>query len=428
MRNSSVITEFEISPYVILILLEKQNSVVDYPDFANNKRASRVKRPQSGRYETTFVGEETVRAFVPSTLPPEPALDLVDLVQLIAHASTELGRLDAVISQLPDPDLLVYSYIRREAVLSSQIEGTQSSLSDLLRHEIEQAPGLPIDDDVTEVSNYVAALNHGFARMRSEFPLSNRLIREMHGLLLQSGRGSDKLPGEFRRTQNWIGGRRPGQAIFVPPPQHLVQDCMGDMERFIHAEDDGLPALVRAGLVHAQFETIHPFLDGNGRIGRMLIAFVLHQAGILSEPILYLSLYFKQQRTHYYSLLNQLREDGDWEAWLRFFLEGVAVTARDGVETVRKLNKRFETDRATITAAKRRTGSALRAHEALKQRPILSIQAMQQRTQMSYSATASAVEHLAELGIAQEITGRRRGRLFAYGEYIDILSEGAEPL
>ena len=387
-----------------------------------------MQRTSTGRYETTFVGEETVRAFVPNRLPPNPPLDLSNLIHSVLDAATEIGRLDAVIAHLPEPDLLIYSYIRREAVLSSQIEGTQSSLSDLLKHELEQAPGIPLDDDVAEVSNYVAALNHGLARMREGFPLSNRLIREMHGLLLQSGRGSDKLPGEFRRSQNWIGGRRPGLATFVPPPHHLVEDCMGDLERFIHTQDDRLPVLVRAGVAHAQFETIHPFLDGNGRVGRMLIPFILHHAEVLAEPILYLSLHFKQHRSAYYYLLNQLREHGDWEAWLEFFLEGVAATARDGVDTVLRLNEQFESDRAAISATGRRAGSALRVHDALKERPLLSIRALQRRTDLSYSAAAAAAELLLEMGILQEITGRRRDRIFSYAAYLDTLSEGLEPL
>src|SRR6266542_659182 len=254
----------------------------------------------TGRYETTSVGGEHARAFIPHPLPPEPPLDLSNARQrLLERATLALGRLDSITLLLPDPNLFLYAYVRREAVLSSQIEGTQSSLSDLLLFELEEAPGAPFDD-VVEVSNYVAALEHGMARLRDGFPLSNRLIREMHAELLSRGRGSDKAPGEFRRTQNWIGGTRPGNAHVIPPSPTRVEDCMGALERFIHDEHTPYPALVKAALAHVQFETIHPFLDGNGRIGRLLIAFILHHNNVLSQPLLYLSLYFKQHRAEYY--------------------------------------------------------------------------------------------------------------------------------
>ena len=230
------------------------------------------------------------------------------LQQALERALLALGRLDSISTLLPDPNLFIYSYVRKEAVLSSQIEGTQSSLSDLLLFELKQAPGVLQEDlDLIEVSNYVAALNHGIARLREDFPLSNRMIREIHGLLLARGRGSDKDPGEFRRSQNWIGGTRPGNARFVPPPYTALPDCMTAFERFLHADEDGLPLLVRAGLAHVQFETIHPFLDGNGRVGRLLITFLLHHGGALREPLLYLSLYFKRHRATYYDLLDGVR-------------------------------------------------------------------------------------------------------------------------
>ena len=232
--------------------------------------------------------------------------------------------------------LFLYSYVRKEAVLSSQIEGTQSSLSDLLLFELEEAPGVPLDD-VVEVSNCVAALEHGLARLRGGFPLSNRLIREIHGVLLARGRGSTKDPGEFRRSQNWIGGSRPGNAVFVPPPHTTVSECMGALERFLHTENDGLPVLVRAGLAHVQFETIHPFLDGNGRVGRLLITFLLCHAAMLREPLLYLSLHLKQHRADYYNLLDEVRRTGDWEAWLAFFLDGIRQTSEGAVQTAHRL-------------------------------------------------------------------------------------------
>ena len=292
-----------------------------------------MKRGITGRYEVTVVGGERVDTFVPAPLPPRPALDLMGPLQLaLERAHLALGRLDSLSTLLPDTSLFLYAYVRKEAVLSSQIEGTQSSLADLLLFELDEAPGVPLDD-VVEVSNYVAALDHGITRLHEQFPLSNRLIREIHGVLLSRGRGSGKDPGEFRRSQNWIGGTRPGKARFVPPPHHLVPDCMASLERFLHEEADGLPLLVRAGLAHVQFETIHPFLDGNGRVRRLLVTFMLCHGGVLREPLLYLSLYFKQHREDYYRLLGEVRTSGDWEAWIAFFLEGARHTAEGAVAT-----------------------------------------------------------------------------------------------
>ena len=259
-------------------------------------------------------------------------------------------------------------------------------------------------------------------------PLSNRLIREMHGVLLSRGRGSDKAPGEFRRSQNWIGGSRPGNAAFVPPPHTAVPDCMTALERFLHATDDGLPVLVRAGLAHVQFETIHPFLDGNGRVGRLLVTLLLHHAGVLHEPLLYLSLYFKQHRTDYYELLNVVRRTGDWEAWLAFFIDGVRTAADGAVSTSHRLLELFATDRAAIEQrGGRRAGSALRMYDVLKAQPILSLPAASARTGLSFRTAASAMAILVEQGIAREITGQRRGRLFVHDRYLGILNEGTEP-
>ena len=322
--------------------------------------------------------------------------------------------------------MFLYTYVRKEAVLSSQIEGTQSSLSDLLLFELDEAPGVPLDD-VVEVSNYVAALEHGLKRLRENFPLSNRLIREIHGVLLSRGRGSGKDPGEFRRSQNWIGGSGPGNASFVPPPHAAVPECMASLERFLHAEHDGIPVLVRAGLAHVQFETIHPFLDGNGRIGRLLITFILCHAGLLQEPLLYLSLYFKQNRTTYYSMLERVRRNGDWEDWLAFFLEGVRMTAEGAVSTAQELAKLFSVDRSIIEKKGRRAGSALRVHDGLKGRPISSMQELCRNTGLSFPAASSAMDLLVELKIARELTGKRRNRLFAYSRYLEILNRGTEP-
>ena len=387
-----------------------------------------MKRGVTGRYQSSATVGERFDAFVPFPLPPTPPLALDGkLQQELEQALLALGRLDSITTLLPDPDFFIYSYVRKEAVLSSQIEGTQSSLSDLLLHELDQAPGVP-SDDVAEVSNYVAALDHGITRLRADFPLSNRLIREIHGVLLSHGRGSEQDPGEFRRSQNWIGGTRPGNARFVPPPHTAIPDCMTALERFLHADEDGLPLLVRAGLAHVQFETIHPFLDGNGRVGRLLITFLLHHGGVLREPLLYLSLYFKQHRAAYYDLLNRVRHEGDWEAWLEFFFDGVRHVATEAVADVERLEAMFTKDRMTIERTGRRAGSASRVHEALKSRPIHSITSAADATGLSIPAVSSAMSLLVELEVVRELTGRRRNRLFAYDRYLSDLMEGTEPV
>jgi Fic family protein len=385
-----------------------------------------MRRGETGYYVVTAAGGESVRAFVPHPLPPTPPLAFEgDLQRAMEAAVLALGRLDGVSTLLPDKSLFLYSYVRKEAVLSSQIEGTQSSLSDLLLFELDEVPGVPLAD-VVEVSNYVAALDHGLARLREGFPLSNRLIREIHGVLLSRGRGSGKDPGEFRRSQNWIGGTRPGNAMFVPPPHTAVPECMAALERFLHAENDGLPLLSRAGLAHLQFETIHPFLDGNGRVGRLLITLLLYDAGVLHDPLLYLSLYFKQHRQDYYALLDLVRREGDWEKWLSFFVEGVRVTAEGAVETAHRLSILFRDDRIKIEGQGRRAGSALRVHEAVKARPILSMADICNMTGLSFPAASSAMSLLIDVGIAREMTGKRRNRLFVYERYLSILNEGTE--
>jgi Fic family protein len=388
-----------------------------------------MKRGPTGRLESTSGGGEAVNAFIPKPLPPVPPIQLDGRLQVILErASLALGRLDSVSMILPGTDLFLYSYVRKEAVLSSQIEGTQSSLSDLLLFEMDQAPGVPIDD-AQEVSNYVAAMEYGLARLREGFPFSARLIREIHQQLLSKGRGSDREPGEFRRSQNWIGGTRPGTATFVPPPHAYVNECISDLERFIHGGDGGLPVVIQAGLFHVQFETIHPFLDGNGRVGRLLITLLLCATSVLHEPLLYLSLYFKQHRSEYYRLLDMVRSDGDWEAWLDFYLHGIAETAEGAVATARQLNGLFDADRARIQKeAGRRAGSLLRVHEALKQRPLCTLAEAVKRSGLSFPATASAMEELVQAKIARELTGKKRNRIFVYDRYLATLSEGTEPL
>jgi cell filamentation protein, protein adenylyltransferase len=385
-----------------------------------------VRRGETGHYETSAVGGEPLRAFIPAPLPPDPPLEMEGgLDRTLESAVLAVGRLDGVSALLPDKSLFLYAYVRKEAVLSSQIEGTQSSLSDLLLFELHETPGVPLDD-VTEVSNYVAALDHGLTRLREGFPLSNRLIREIHGVLLARGRGSGKDPGEFRRSQVWLGGTRPGNAGFVPPPHTAVPDCMAALERFLHSEDDGLPVLVRAALAHVQFETIHPFLDGNGRVGRLLITLLLCQAGFLREPLLYLSLYLKQHRATYYDLLDRIRRDGDWETWFAFLLEGIRETAESAMSTAQSLATLFQEDRSRIEPVGRRAGSALRVHEALKARPIVSLSAVGDATGLSFPAASSGMEVLTDLGIARELTGKQRHRLFVYERYLEILSAGTE--
>ncbi len=378
-----------------------------------------------GRYEVTVAEGEQVRAFIPAPLPPRPPLNLEgDLLRSLEAAGLALGRLEGA-NQLLEPALLVYSYVRKEAVLSSQIEGTQSSLSDLLLFELDQAPGVP-RDDAAEVLRYVAAMDHGLRRLAENFPLSNRLIRELHGILLSTGRGASKDPGEFRRSQNWIVGSRPGNAVFVPPPHLAVPDCMAELERFLHAEDDGLPILVRAGLAHVQFETIHPFLDGNGRVGRLLITLLLCEAGVLSQPLLYLSVYFKRHRDRYYELLDRVRQTGDWEAWLTFFLQGVQETAENAAATARRLTERFAADRQRLATEGRKAGSALRVHEALQERPILSIPETRKRTHLAFPTVSAAMRLLEATGVVREITGFSRNRVYVYNEYLRILNEGVE--
>jgi Fic family protein len=380
-------------------------------------------RGATGEWAVTRTGDEVVRAFVPRALPPVPPLEVdANLQAVLDNALVALGRLDSVSALLPDPALFLYAYIRKEAVLSSQIEGTQSSLSDLLLFEIDEAPGVPLDD-VVEVSSYVAALEHGIRRLREGFPLSNRLLREIHGVLLAKGRGADKRPGEFRRSQNWISGTRPSNALYVPPPPDRFEACMADLERFLHDEPQRMPVLLKAAFAHAQFETIHPFLDGNGRVGRLLITLLLHHDGVLSEPLLYLSLYFKKHRAVYYELLQRVRIDGDWEGWTQFFAEGVRETANGAAATARGLAALFAADRERVRALRGIAGSALQVHEALKQSPLTSAKHLSTATTLSIPTVNTALAALARLGIVRETTGQKRNRLFSYAEYLRLITE-----
>ncbi|MBQ7207265.1 MAG: Fic family protein [Lentisphaeria bacterium] len=378
-----------------------------------------MKRGLQGHYETVSTVGEEVKAFIPDPLPPFPALEITgDLQKKLDEAAFLLGKLDGVVDMLPDVGIFLYMFIRKEAVLSSQIEGTQSSLSDLLLFELKEKPGVPVDD-VQEVSNYVAAMTYGLKRLEEGFPLSLRLLREIHAELLAKGRGSSKNPGEFRQSQNWIGGTRPGNAFFVPPPPEEAVRCMGDLEKFLH--DENTPLLVKAALSHVQFETIHPFLDGNGRVGRLLITLLLCNGGVLKQPLLYLSYYFKSHRQYYYDLLNGVRESGDWERWLDFFLDAVIETSRESHEIILSLHNQIQSDREKIATLGRAAPSALAVHQAMLRHPISDIAKLKELTGLTNATIGSALTRLLDFGLIEETTGNKRNRLFSYGKYMNIL-------
>ena len=376
-----------------------------------------------GSYVKCSVTGESYQAFMPPPLPPQPPLESSRFYDLLAKASNVLGKLDTVTDILPDARLMLYFYVRKEAVLSSQIEGTQSSLSDLLLFEHEEVPGVPIDD-VQEVSNYVAALEHGLKRLKEGFPLSLRLIKEIHEILLSKGRGSHKQPGEFRRSQNWIGGTRPGNARFVPPPPERLMECLDNFEKFLHAEELPYPTLIKAALVHVQFETIHPFLDGNGRLGRLLITFLLCAEGILKAPVLYLSLYFKNNQQEYYDQLSRVRQTGDWEAWVIFFLEGVLETSIQVADTAQNADKLFSEDKAKINTLKRASESAHILHHYLCGKAMTTVPEAAEKLGITAPTTRAALNHLVELGVIKEVSGRERRKLYVYQALIDVLEAG----
>ena len=385
-----------------------------------------MKRKLQGRYVSISTAGEKAQAFVPAPLPPRPPIDWTpELRSKFDQAWLSLGRLDSVSTLLPDTSLFLSMYVRKEAVLSSMIEGTQSSLSDLLLFELDQEPGVPLDD-VREVSNYVAALDHGLRLLQEGLPLSLRLFREIHGVLLAKGRGSNQAPGSFRRSQNWIGGTRPGNAAFVPPPAEEVLECMGKLELFLHDQPEPTPVLLKAALAHVQFETIHPFLDGNGRLGRLLITLLLCEHKVLREPMLYLSLYFKMHRQYYYELLSNVRLTGDWEAWLDFFAEAVIVTAGQAIETARQLLELANRDRDKISGLGRAAPSTLQIHRALMEHPIATSSSLAEKTGITPATVNKALGHLEQLGIVKELTARKRNRLFSYANYIEIMSRGTE--
>lgn len=380
-----------------------------------------------GSYIRCSVAGEAYQAFLPPALPPLPPVNLLGLQGLLSKANQALGKLDAVADILPDSNLLLYYYVRKEAVLSSQIEGTQSSLSDLLLHESGEEPSVPIDD-VVEVSSYVAALEHGLKRVKEGFSISLRLIREMHEILLSKGRGSNKQPGEFRTSQNWIGGSRPGNAAFVPPPPDRLIECLDAFEKYLHLEERSYASLIDAGLIHVQFETIHPFLDGNGRIGRLLITFFLMMMGDLRQPNLYLSLFFKNNRQEYYSRLSAVRTAGDWEGWLDFFLHGVAETSNQVVQTSQAISALFKADQDKIAPLKRAGITARQAHTQLQKVAISNAINMAAALDVSVPTARLALNNLKELGIVKDIQGSGKERLYIYTALIDLLEKGAEQL
>jgi len=385
------------------------------------------KRGLTGYFAPISTTGEKCRAFVPNPLPPTPAISLdAETQSLMEQASLAVGRLDGLSAVLPDTSTFLYSYVRKEAVLSSQIEGTQSTLSDLLLFESEATPGVPLED-VQQVSNYVAALNRGLERLRQGIPISLRLIKELHAILLSKGRGRGKEPGEFRRSQNWIGGSRPGNATFVPPRPDLLLECLGLWEKFLHEEPKKMPLLIKAALAHVQFETIHPFLDGNGRIGRLLITLLIYSEGALREPTLYLSLHFKQHRDQYYDLLQRVRTHGEWEAWLQFFFTAVRESTETASNTARRLMKLGCDDERRVAKLGRAAGTALRLHRYLQTRPISTIGAASTRLSLSVPTITSAFNHLQRLGIVQELTGQARSRIYAYKEYLSVLGDDRAP-
>ncbi len=376
-----------------------------------------------GTYITNKIATESYKAYIPD----HPPVEINKLYSYLERATLALAELNSIGKITPNITLFIYMYIRKEALLSSQIEGTQSSFTDLILFEHHQKPNISIDD-VEEVSNYVQAINYGLEQLKNGFPLSLRLICEIHNILLSGARGSNKLPGEFRRSQNWIGGTRPGNALFVPPPLEKLMDCLSDFEHFLHEKTSKLPALIKAGIAHVQFETIHPFLDGNGRLGRLLIILFLYNEGLLEKPILYLSLYLKQNRNIYYDLLQQVRLKGTWEIWLEFFLEGVTESAKQAVQTATQINSLFEEDLLKIQKLGRSRLSCIEVLEYLKKIPQTSVPLLSKELSITAPTARSALNSMLKLGILQEISGKKRDKIYVYRKYLDILDEGAQPL
>jgi Fic family protein len=384
-------------------------------------------RPPPGEYRTVALAAgEPYQAFVPAPLPPAPPVQWTPaLRRRFDDALVALGRLDAVTALLPNAGLLLYSFVRKEAVLSSQIEGTQSSLADLLLFEIDEQPGVAVED-AREVSRYLAALERALELLRGGLPISMRLLRAAHAELLDHPGGRGKTPGEVRRSQVWLGGTRPGNAVFVPPPPDALAGCLRDFERFLNDQPEATPPLLKAALGHVQFETIHPFLDGNGRLGRLLIVLQLVADGVLREPMLYPSLFFRRHRALYYELLGAVRTTGDWERWLDFFAEGVATSATQAVATARALLALVDADRERIAGLGRAAPSALKIHQSLQRQPLATSPALVRTTGLTAATVNKTLASLEELGLVRELTRRQRGRVFGYRRYVEILNEDLE--
>lgn len=385
-----------------------------------------MERGIQGKLVKCSVTSECYEAYIPNNLPPFPEIDISAISSLLEKANQTIGALNGVISAVPDSAIINYMYVRKEALLSSQIEGTQSTLDDLLKYEAQQTQGIPVED-ASEVSSYVAALNYGIQRINEGFPLALRLIREIHAILLSNSRGKTKLPGEFRSSQNWIGGTRPGNARFVPCPPDKLMNVLGELEKFINTEDN-IPFLIKAALIHVQFETIHPFLDGNGRLGRLLITFFLCVKGLLKSPFLYLSLFFKKNRSLYYEYLNNVRYHGDWESWIKFFLEGVIETSNDAKETIIHIQKLFAADEQKLKTLGKAAASAQIVFEQFEQKPVLTVAEIESKIKLSRPTIISSINKLIDLGILTNTSEKKWGQIYAYSEYINLLKPESSPL
>ncbi len=377
-------------------------------------------------FKSSVISGESYKSYNPVNLPFSPELDMSQLHSCLEKANIAIGRLDGISTVLPDPSLFIYMYVRKEAILSSQIEGTQSSLSDLLLFENNSSENAKFDD-AKEVSCYVSALNYGLERLE-ELPLSLRLLKEIHAKLMNNTRGSDKSPGEFRVSQNWIGGSRPGNAKFVPPNPENMMKSLDNFEKFLHDDSSQLPILIKAAIAHVQFETIHPFLDGNGRLGRLLITLILCDKGILQKPLLYLSLYLKSNRQEYYDFLQSVRETGDWESWIKFFLDGVADTAVQATDTAQNIMSLFKEDLEKIESSGKQSVSILAINNYFQQNPISETNQIKKACKVSLPTVLRSLEILEKLNIIKEMTGNSRNKIFVYTKYLDILSLGTEPL
>ncbi|MBB70836.1 MAG: cell filamentation protein Fic [Legionellales bacterium] len=377
-----------------------------------------------GKYITQTVSGEPFKAHVPPELPVDPPIVMEKIYPFLEKATLAIAELSGLTKAIPNKSLFLYMYVRKEALLSSQIEGTQSSFSDLMLFEQHLQPEINLDD-VNEVSNYVKALHHGLERIEGGFPLSLRLLKEVHQVLLSGGRGMTKQPGEFRRSQNWIGGTRPGNALYVPPPVNMLDDCLANLEQFLH--DNSLPTIIKAGIAHVQFESIHPFLDGNGRLGRLLIILLFCVDGILDEPILYISLFLKQNRRVYYNLLTQVREHGAWEVWLEFFLNGLFDTAKQAILAIQEINGLFHDHLAIIDTMGRSRITCAKVFEYLQMLPQVTVSGVASALSVSLPTARDALNNMVEVGILEEISGKVRNKVYVYRQYLDILEEGTEP-